>query len=398
MIDLPTIPAEEFTSRQRKIRELLAENEVDLLIGYADDRSVFGQQYTRYLFDYQPHFEPACAFIPVKGEPFILTGPESEDFVYASSHCKKVRVADALTHPDEEYPHTVIHRLEEVVRSVRSNFSRPLRRVALAGAEFVPHRLRKAFEETISVELVDGDKLVLSLRAIKSAAEVSVIKYAYKIAEAGLKAATFALHAGATEREIAAEAEYTMRKRGSEGMGIDTIVGSGKANTYAILTRASMRKIGFGDHVLLTIAPRYEGYHAAVGRVAVIGQAPREVAQAMEVAVSAQEAARKVLRPGVTGAEVDEVARRVVREFGLERHFAYSGIHSVGVAEFEPPILSSHHHEALEPNMILSIDIPLFFLPWGGLRCEDGFLLTSAGEAEPLQTFPSGLIHIDPEE
>jgi Xaa-Pro dipeptidase len=395
MAELPSIPAEEFAARQQKLRELLVENEIDLLIAYADDRSVFGQQHTRYLFDYQPHFEPACAFFPAEGEPFVVTGPESEEFAYATSYCRKVHVADAFTHPEEEYPYTVIHGLEEIIDTLRRELSRPLRKVALAGAELVPHRVWTALEKATGAELVDGEELVLSLRAIKSAAEISVIKYAYKIAEAGVNAAVSAIRVGVTERDVAAEAEYAMRKMGSEGMGIDTIVGCGKAGTYAILTRASLREIGAGEHVLLTIAPRYQGYHAAIGRVAVIGEASSELEQAMEVAVSAQSAAREALKPGVTGAEVDETARRVVREAGLGRHFAYSGIHSVGVAEFEPPILSSRYHKALEPDMVFSVDIPLFFLPWGGLRCEDGFLVGAVGEAEPLQTFQRGLIHVD---
>ncbi len=37
--------------------------------------------------------------------------------------------------------------------------------------------------------------------------------------------------------------------------------------------------------------------------------------------------------------------------------------------------------------MIISIDIPLFNTPWGGLRVEDGFLITADG-AERLNQTP----------
>jgi Xaa-Pro aminopeptidase len=37
--------------------------------------------------------------------------------------------------------------------------------------------------------------------------------------------------------------------------------------------------------------------------------------------------------------------------------------------------------------MVISIDIPLFNAPWGGLRIEDGYLITSGG-AEPLNRTP----------
>jgi Xaa-Pro aminopeptidase len=37
--------------------------------------------------------------------------------------------------------------------------------------------------------------------------------------------------------------------------------------------------------------------------------------------------------------------------------------------------------------MVISIDIPMFNTPWGGLRIEDGYLITATG-AEPLNRTP----------
>src|SRR5262249_30837989 len=187
-----------------------------------------------------------------------------------SSHCREVRVVDAFTHPDEEYPFHEVRKFEQVWASLRAGGSPP-RRVAVAGAEFISQKLWNALSAVSKAILVDGDSLIMGLRAMKSASEIAVIREAYRIAEAGTKAALAAVRPGVSERDIAAEAEYAMRRMGSEGMGIDTIVGSGRDNTYAILTRTTQRKIGPGDHVLLTIAPRYEGYHGAIGRVAAVG-------------------------------------------------------------------------------------------------------------------------------
>ena len=60
-------------------------------------------------------------------------------------------------------------------------------------------------------------------------------------------------------------------------------------------------------------------------------------------------------------------------------HFAYSGLHSVGVIEFEPPISGPSSDAKLGKNRVVSVDIPLFNAPWGGLRLEDGFLITEFG-------------------
>jgi Xaa-Pro dipeptidase len=314
-------------------------------------------------------FEAALSVVPLEEGSFIATGPEAEALVRGTSHCCDVRVVDAFTHPDEEYPYLTIHKLADALRSIRAG-GRPPRRIAIAGGDAVPKKLWDALAESSGAEFVDGERIILDLRAVKSPSEIAVIREAYRIAEAGTKAALAAVAPGVTEREIAAEAEYVMRRMGSEGMGIDTIVGAGKENTFAILCRTTRRPVGWGDHVLITLAPRYEGYHAAIGRVAAVGTVDERIEQAMAVAIRSQEATVAVLRAGVNGAELDRIARDVCREAGLEKYFAYSGIHSVGVVEFEAPILTSHSTAPLAADMVMSIDIPIFFAPWK--ECDEG--------------------------
>jgi Xaa-Pro dipeptidase len=387
----PIIPVGEFNDRRRRLRERMAVERIDAFIAYSDDRATFGQQHARYLFNYQPHFEAALSVVPLDGDAFIATGPESEALVRATSYCRDVRVVDAFTHPDEEYPYLTIHRLADALGSLRAGA--PLRRIGIAGGDAIPKKLWDALAAACNAELVDADMLILGLRAIKSPSEIGVIREAYRIAEAGTAAALAATVSGVTEREIAAEAEHAMRRMGSEGMGIDTIVGSGKENTFGILSRTTNRRIGMGDHVLITLAPRYEGYHAAIGRVAALGHIDERIEQAMAVAIRSQEATVAALRPGVTGAELDAISREVCSAAGLERYFAYSGIHSVGLVEFEAPILTSKSTTPLSADMVLSIDIPIFFAPWGGLRVEDGFVLIATG-AEPLQKIAKGIHYV----
>jgi len=69
----------------------------------------------------------------------------------------------------------------------------------------------------------------------------------------------------------------------------------------------------------------------------------------------------------------------IVEDAGLGQHFLYSGVHSVGVIEFEPPIFGPSSAAVIEPDMIISVDIPLFDAPWGGLRVEDGYRIGADG-------------------
>ncbi|MCK4275052.1 MAG: aminopeptidase P family protein, partial [Phycisphaerae bacterium] len=139
--------------------------------------------------------------------------------------------------------------------------------------------------------------------------------------------------------------------------------------------------------VLLTIVPRYEGYHAAIGRPVLVGDPGDQITHAVAVASKAQESCFKALRPGIEGREVEAIGRGILKQAGLESFFLYSGVHSVGVVEFEPPIFGPSSSAKLEENMVISVDIPLFNTPWGGFRIEDGYLITATG-AERLNNTP----------
>jgi Xaa-Pro aminopeptidase len=245
--------------------------------------------------------------------------------------------------------------------------------------------LYSALTTSLPVEWIDVDASVSGIRAVKTPAEINVIRYAYRIAEAGLKAAVDAVRPGAAEREVAAEAEYVMRKMGAEGLGIDTFVASG-TNSGPIIARTTFREIKKDDLVLITLAPRYEGYHAAVAVPVLLGKVGDEIRRAARAAEEAHRLCAAALCQGKDAA-VERMGRDHMAEFGLGENFLYSGIHSIGVIEFEPPIFGPSCKSLMEKNMVLSIDIPVFDAPWGGLRIENGYLIGENG-AESLAEFP----------
>ena len=381
----PTIPAAEYRQRWGKVQTMMAEQNLDFLVAYADDRAVFGPAHARWLANFPVHFEPVCILLPRAGEPVMLVGPESDEYALLAGEITDVRVLREFTHPDEDYPYARIQSLAEIMAE-SGTVRQAVRRVGLGGGGLMGAAILAAFKEALpEVEWVDVENALCDLRARKSAAEIEVIRYAYQIAEAGFQAAVEAIQAGVTEREVAAEIEAAMRRAGAEGTGIDTIVASGP-NSRPILARSTFRRIEANELVLLTIAPRYEGYHAAIGRPVLVGDPGAEIRHALEVAVRAQQACFRSLRPGIEGREVEAIGRQIVAEAGLGPYFLYSGVHSVGVIEFEPPIFGPSSPAILKQDMVISIDIPMFNTPWGGLRIEDGYLITGQGAEQLHQT------------
>jgi Xaa-Pro aminopeptidase len=390
MSTYPSIPPSEYPQRWQRVQAMMREQNLDLLVAYADDRAVFGPAHARWLANFPVHFEPVCILMPPTGLPMMLVGPESVEYALLAGQIRDVRVLREFTHPNEDYPFSTIQSLGEIAQEAVGDLS-VLQRIGLAGRGLINAELMDAFRQTLPhVVWVDVENALCDLRAQKSPAELAVIRYAYQIAEAGLQAALDAIRPGITERAIAAEIDAAMRRMGSEGTGIDTIVASG-INTRPILARSTFRTVDKDDLVLLTIAPRYEGYHAAVGRPVLVGSVDKQIARAVEVAWEAQEACFASMRPNIEGRSVEAAGRRVVEAAGLGEFFLYSGVHSVGVIEFEPPIFGPSSAALLKPNMVISVDIPLFNTPWGGLRIEDGFWITETG-AERLHTTPYKLV------
>lgn len=382
----PAIPVGEYRERWQKVQAMMAQEHLDLLVAYADDRAVFGPAHARWMANFPVHFEPICILMPKQGEPVLLCGPESDEYARLIGQIPDVRVLREFTHPDEDYPYSKIQGLVEIASEVVDDV-RSIRKVGLAGRGLMGTDVLSAFQKALpEATWVDVENTVCTLRAQKSPAEIEVIRYAYHIAEIGIKAAVDAIQPGITERAVAAEIEAAMRRAGAEGTGIDTIVASG-LHSRPILARSTFRRIQNNELVLLTVAPRYEGYHGAIGRAVLVGEPGEEVIRALDIACQAQEACFRAMRPEVEGREVEAIGRRIVEEAGLGSYFLYSGVHSVGVIEFEPPIFGPSSAARLKKDMVISVDIPMFNAPWGGLRIEDGYLITDTG-AERLNQTP----------
>jgi Xaa-Pro aminopeptidase len=380
----PSIPDDELRRRPAALGEALGEAGFAGWIAFGDDRSVYGPDHVRYLADIEPHFEPVLlAARTESSSAVLLTGPETIGYaaiVTDRAAVQEIVAMEELAHPEEEYP-TIslgsgVARLRELLAGAR--------RIAVVGMDAIPHPLwERVFAPLAAAghELVAGDGVSYRLRSVKTDAEQAVIDEAYRIARLGLEAAAGAIAPGVTERDVAAAAEGAMRRAGAEGFGIDTMVASGVANTQPIIARSTFRTIGEKDLVCVTLAPRYEGYHAALARPFLFRGNP-EVERAIEVAREGQRAGAERLIAGQLGRDAARAVREVLEGARTGAELPYVPVHSVGMIEFEPPIFLSSSEVEIQEGMALSIDAALFHAAWGGLRIEDGFAIRD-GKAQP---------------
>lgn len=389
MSDLPIIPDAEFEQRKNAMQEWMAREAIDVIVANANDRSATGQAHVRYLTDFAAHFEPICCLVPSSGEVVLVVGPESENLARVTARAGRIVIAEEYAYPEEDYPWAKISNLKAIMKDIERSLNGSVKKVGIVGKEKMEASVHDALKN--DYELVSADHIMNKMRAIKSENEIKVMEYTYKMAEAGMAAALRTLRNGVREVEVAAEAEYTMRKMGSEGTGLDTMVACGADRTRPIIVRAGLERIRANELILVTIIPKYQGYHSAIGRPVSIGKPSDEIMEAAQLALEAQQKIAENLKPGILGRELENRGREVMAQKKLDRYFAYIGLHSVGLIEFESPIFFSRSNDTIRENMILSVDIPCFLAPWGGFRVEDGYRIDREGGI-PLDSTEKGLI------
>ncbi|MBR0484674.1 MAG: aminopeptidase P family protein [Oscillospiraceae bacterium] len=238
-------------------------------------------------------------------------------------------------------------------------------------------------DNTLSQALYD-------LRTVKSPEEITKIKSAQKIAEDALSALLEKLHAGMTEIQVALELDFYMRSHGAEDLSFETIALTG-AHTSMPHGVPDERKIQKGDFVLMDFGAVVDGYHSDMTRTVCVGQPSQEMRDVYEIVRTAQDTARVAAKAGISGKELDAVARDVITNAGYGEYFGHSLGHGVGLEIHEFPVASPNREQLLPAGGVVTIE-PGIYLPGKfGVRIED-FVHITKNNCENLTNIPNSLI------
>ncbi len=229
-------------------------------------------------------------------------------------------------------------------------------------------------------EMVSISPLIDRFRAVKDPQEIAKIKQASAIADQAMAAALAAVRPGVREIEVAAEAEYMIRKQGSLGTTFSTFVASGP-RTMLAHPHASAKLIEPGEAVVIDLGPTFQGYSADLCRTAFAGEPTPQQVERLQVVMEAQSAARERLGDGAQAGAVYQAAFEVFQRHGLGRDLPEDLGYGVGLRQSEfHPIIEKHSQTVLRANMVIALlHTTAFSKGLGGLRVEDTFLVTQNG-------------------
>ncbi len=257
-----------------------------------------------------------------------------------------------------------------------------LRRLVVEGDYLTVSRyeaLAKALGEVVDdLELKPVEGLVNRLRRVKDEEEIGRIRAACEIADRAFDFVLTLLRPGASERDIAVELEYFMKKQGSEKEAFDTIVASG-ARSALPHGRASDKSLEEGDFITFDFGACLGGYFSDLTGTGVLGRATERHRFVYEAVLEAQLASLDAIRGGRDGAEVDAVAREVLKKHGLDQHFGHSLGHGLGRHVHDHPALAPKNAVTLEPGMVLTVEPGVYIDGWGGVRIEDDVVVREHG-------------------
>ena len=239
------------------------------------------------------------------------------------------------------------------------------------------------------LKLKTNGSLVDSLRAVKDESEIELLRKAADLTSEGMKTAYEMLSPGMNEYEIAAEIEYAMRKRGSNGTAFETAVSSGPSSAFPH-GGCSDRTIRQGDLVVFDFGAVFKSYRSDMTRTLVAGKPSEKQKRLHAIVYEAQEEAFKAIKPNAKAKDVDAAGRRLIEAAGYGAYFVHGLGHGVGLDIHESPTLNPSSKEKLVAGNIVT-DEPGIYLPgYGGVRIEDTVLVSRDG-GERLTKAPSGL-------
>ena len=213
-------------------------------------------------------------------------------------------------------------------------------------------------------ELETTDIVEIS-RAVKSKWEVENIEKALQIAEKSLLELEFS----GTEVELAAQLEYNMRINDSERASFETIMASGFRSS---LPHGSPTKNEVEYPILIDWGAVYNNYSSDTTRTIIETEKQEEI---FNIVLEAQQTAIKSIKPGVKSAEIDNIAREVITEYGYGDAFIHSTGHGVGLEIHEKPSLSKNDEGILEKDMVVTVEPGIYLEGEFGIRIEDMILV-----------------------
>jgi Xaa-Pro aminopeptidase len=372
-----------------RVRELMAEEELDALVVRAPDNVLYLTNF------WGMKGYDACVF-PREGEPVLITIEASEEDAARTAWTEDVRLIRGYDPGDPRPP--LARTLDAAVATAR-DYERVGLELSLgtqASDRMVgePTTFTAAWFDAFP-EAADATPLLVRARSLKTEQELERLRLANELAAAAMDHVRELLRPGMREAQAAALWQGFVHGEGTgyhgqvelavpfslvwAGRGIKTFTATGDLPVVE------------GEPVLFEIWVCADGYWADHTKNLVVGELRSDYAELESGLMDVYEGALEYIRPGASMAELDRSVRDGIHALGYEGQPTHPICHGVGARAHEPPYPHQAGGGEFEEGMVLAVEPGAYWPGGGGLRVEDNFLVTADG-VEKLSSFPDGVV------
>jgi Xaa-Pro dipeptidase len=324
-----------------------------------------------------PHERLLALAVFQEEEPFLVC-PGMEVHDVKSSGWEQ----EIIGYSDIENPWELIHT------SINKRIDN-VRKAAIEKEHMNVERFERLTSLFPKADFVSAEEKLRKLRMIKDAKELKILEEACALADYAIEVGCNEIVEGKTELDVLNAVEYALKQKGVTEMSFSTMVLTG-ANAASPHGNPGKTKIQKGDLVLFDLGVVVDRYCSDITRTVAYGDINDKQKEIYDTVLKAELAAIEASKPGVTAAEVDLTARRIIANAGYGEYFPHRLGHGLGISVHEYPSMTETNQLVIEEGMVYTIEPGIYVPGIAGVRIEDDVYITADG-VKVLTNFPKEL-------
>jgi len=242
---------------------------------------------------------------------------------------------------------------------------------------FTPALYCEALAERLPhAKLNDSTPVFSETRAIKTPAEIEILRGAMYNTVRAIYTAFALARVGDTEKDIATQIQANALRFGAHTFALMQLSAGEQSTVVHALPLP--KPIKQGEVIHADFGAVFDGYCSDIARNAIVGRARPEQEAVYAKLLEIQEQTIEFVRPGVVGRDLYALKKDLFAKVGLEHPWATAG-HSIGLQVHETFEITRESDRVLEAGMVIMVE-PSAIVP-GDARyhIEDCILITETG-------------------
>ena len=360
-------PQAEFEQRTSRVQAAMHQARLDaLLVTTEPEVRYFSGFHTQF---FESPTRPWFVVVPLEGKPIAVI-PE-----IGLAGMQATWIDSIHTWPSPQPGDDGISLLASVLNALPTRFGQLGLPLGPESILRMPAADVKTLADAISLEVADCAQMLLSLRFIKSRAEIEKVRRACEITSEAFAALAQNMAVGDTEIEIGRRLRIDLLQRGADNTPF-LVAGSGPGGYDSIIMGPTEKRLAPGDVLIIDTGTVYDGYFCDFDRNFTFGQLAEDAQRANEALYRATDAGFATARPGVPMSEVWSAMWQVLEAGGALGNSVGRMGHGLGMQLTEWPSVRPDDYTVLEAGAVITLEPGMTFAPGRQLVHEENIVIT----------------------